>query len=89
MYVGALEAVGGVPVTRFAFHFATEGMQVGGAVTAEMRVAGADEVRRALAAMGSDAPGLTRFPAECRFCGYRKEKWCPGVSATRGSPPSP
>jgi len=79
VYVGALEAAGGRPVTRFAFHFASNGVQVGGPVSDEMRSAGAEDVRRALAAMDSDAPALTRYPAECRFCGYRKVRWCEGV----------
>jgi hypothetical protein len=79
VYVGALEAVSGLPVRSFAFHFASDGVQVGGPVTDEVRRTGAADVARALRQMGNDAPALTRFPAECRWCGYRKEKWCPGV----------
>ena len=56
-------------------------MQIGGPVTDELRRAGALEVGQALEAMGGDAPALTRFPAECRWCGYRRENWCPGVKA--------
>lgn len=80
VYVGALEAVSGRPVTRFAFHFASNGVQVGGAVTDDMRSAGREDVRRALVGMGSDAPALTQHPAECRFCGYKRVHWCEGVS---------
>ena len=80
VYVGALEAVGGRPVTSFAFHFAADGVQIGGPVTAEMRAEAAEDVRRALAAMGGDAPGLTKFPAECGYCGFRKVRWCEGVT---------
>jgi ATP-dependent helicase/nuclease subunit A len=79
VYVGALEAVSGLPVKSFAFHFASNGVQIGGPVSDELRSAGAAEVTRALEAMGGDAPALTSYPAECRWCGYRKEKWCPGV----------
>ena len=79
VYVGALEAVGGLPANRFAFHFAANGVQIGGEVTDRMRAAASGEVRSALAAMGEDAPALTRHPAECRFCGYRRVKWCDGV----------
>jgi hypothetical protein len=79
VYVGALEAIGCRPVNRFAFHFASNGVQVGGAVTEEVRSAAAEEVRRALAAMDSDAPALTKYPAECRFCGYKKVRFCKGV----------
>jgi ATP-dependent exoDNAse (exonuclease V) beta subunit len=79
VYVGALEAIGGTPVTRFAFHFAADGVQIGGPVGEELRASAAADVKQALAAMGVDAPSLTRFPAECRFCGYRKVRWCEGV----------
>jgi hypothetical protein len=54
-------------------------MQVGGAVTDEIRSAAAEEVRQALVAMGNEQPALTKHPAECRFCGFRKVKWCDGV----------
>ncbi|HEY9504516.1 MAG TPA: ATP-dependent DNA helicase [Gemmatimonadales bacterium] len=79
VYVGALEAVSGLSVKSFAFHFSSAGEQIGGSVTDELRSAGALEVSQALEAMGGDAPALTRYPTECRWCGYRKEKWCPGV----------
>jgi hypothetical protein len=67
------------PVTRFGFHFASNGVQVGRPVTDEIRSAAAEEVRQALVAMGNERPALTKHPAECRFCGYRKVKWCEGV----------
>ncbi|MFL5519202.1 MAG: PD-(D/E)XK nuclease family protein, partial [Gemmatimonadales bacterium] len=82
VYVGALEAVSGLPVRSFAFHFASNGVQIGEPVSDELRRAGAVEVTQALEAMGGDAPALTKYPAECRWCGYRKEKWCPGVRET-------
>jgi ATP-dependent helicase/nuclease subunit A len=81
VYVGALEAISGRPVSSFAFHFAADGVQVGGPVTGEMRSEGAQEVRNALVAMGADAPALTSYPAECRFCGYRRVRWCEGVKS--------
>jgi hypothetical protein len=84
VYVGALEAVTGRPVKSFAFHFASDGVQVGGEVTDAMRVEGAEQVRRALESMGSAAPALTKYPAECKFCGYRRVKWCAGVEAPAG-----
>ena len=80
VYVGALEAVSGRPVSSFAFHFAADGVQVGGPVTGEMRSEGAEDVRNALVAIGTDAPALTKYPAECRFCGYRRVRWCAGVA---------
>lgn len=81
VYVDALEAVGGRPVRTFAFHFASDGVQIGGAVTPGMRADAATEVRAALAAMGDGAPQLTKHPAECRFCGYRRVGWCEGLPA--------
>jgi hypothetical protein len=84
VYVGALEAIGGRPVTRFAFHFAADGVQVGGAVTEEVRSAAAEQVRQALAAMDRDAPALTKYPAECRFCGYKRVRVCEGAKAPAG-----
>ena len=79
VYVSALDAIGGRPVTSFAFHFAADGVQIGGPVSAEMRDAAGKDVQGALAAMGAGAPALTKYPAECRFCGYRRERWCEGV----------
>ena len=80
VYVGALEGVGGLPVTKFSFHFAADGVQVGGPVNEEIRAAATRDVEQALAAMGTDAPTLTRFPDECRFCGYKKVRWCAGAA---------
>ncbi|HEX3274592.1 MAG TPA: hypothetical protein VHR43_07025, partial [Gemmatimonadales bacterium] len=81
VYIGALEALSGRPVTSFAFQFASDGVQVGGEVTDEMRRTAAEQVAAALSAMGTDAPALTSFPVECRFCGYRRVRWCEGVAA--------
>ncbi|HYC30655.1 MAG TPA: UvrD-helicase domain-containing protein [Gemmatimonadales bacterium] len=80
VYVGALEEVGGLPVTKFSFHFAADGVQIGGPLSEEIRTAATRDVEQALAAMGTDAPALTRFPDECRFCGYKKVRWCAGAA---------
>jgi hypothetical protein len=79
VYVGALEAISGRPVTKFAFQFTSNGAQVGGPITDEIRSNAAEEVKRALDLMQGDAPALTQHPMECRFCGYKKMKWCEGV----------
>ncbi|HEU4588516.1 MAG TPA: PD-(D/E)XK nuclease family protein, partial [Gemmatimonadales bacterium] len=79
VYVSALEAVGGAPVRSFTFHFSGAGRQVGGPLTDEARRAAADAVRRAVDALGAGAPALTRYPEECRFCGYKRVGWCDGV----------
>jgi ATP-dependent helicase/nuclease subunit A len=81
VYIGALEALADRPVTSFAFQFASDGVQVGGEVTDDMRRTAAEQVAAALSAMGTDAPALTSFPVECRFCGYRRVRWCEGVAA--------
>jgi hypothetical protein len=80
VYVGALEAIAGRPVTRFAFHFAADGVQIGGEVSDAVRTAAVQDVKQALAAMGTDSPALTKYPAECGFCGYRRVRWCEGVT---------
>jgi ATP-dependent helicase/nuclease subunit A len=82
VYVGALQAVGGKPVASFAFHFAADGVQIGGPLTDEMRSSAAADVRQALSAMGGEEIALTQHPAECRFCGFRRVNWCEGVKAS-------
>jgi hypothetical protein len=79
VYVSALEAVTGSPVRSFAFHFSGAGQQVGGVLSDEQRRAAGDAVRRAVDAIGAEAPALTRFPDECRFCGYKRVGWCEGT----------
>jgi hypothetical protein len=81
VYVSALEAVSGAPVRSFAFHFSGAGRQVGGALTDEERRAAAETVRQAIDALGTGAPALTRFPEECRYCGYKRVGWCDGVAS--------
>lgn len=79
VYVSALEAVSGAPVRSFAFYFSGARRQVGGALTDEERRTAAAAVRQAIEAMGAGAPALTRFPEECRFCGYKRVGWCDGA----------
>jgi hypothetical protein len=80
-YVGALGAIGGLPVTKFLFHSASDGVKIGGPVGDELRAAAVQDVQRALDAMGGEAAALTQHAAECRFCGYRNVRWCEGVPA--------
>jgi ATP-dependent helicase/nuclease subunit A len=79
VYVSALEGVSGSPVRSFAFHFSGAGRQVGGPLSDQQRRAAADAVRRAVDSMGTEPPALTRFPDECRFCGYKRVGWCEGA----------
>ncbi len=81
VYLAALEALSGRPVTRFAFHFSMARTQVGGPLSAEERAAAGPAVREAIGRIGVGEPALTEFPAECRYCGYRKVGWCEGVRA--------
>ena len=80
-YVTALEHIGGTPVGRFAFQFSATGRQVSEEVADDVRQAAAVEIRRMMAEMGAGEPGLTRHPAECRWCGYKRAGWCGGVPA--------
>jgi CRISPR/Cas system-associated exonuclease Cas4 (RecB family) len=83
VYVSAAEAIGGQEVGRFAFQFSRAGVHVSDPVTAAARRQGAEDLAGALRGMQSGAPELTDHPHECRFCGYRREGWCPGVPLRR------
>jgi hypothetical protein len=83
-YVRAVEALMGEPVTRFAFQFSAARTQVSEDVTDAMRAAGAERLDALLAAMRRGEAPLTRYPTECRFCGYRRVGWCAGVSEEAG-----
>jgi ATP-dependent helicase/nuclease subunit A len=83
-YVRAVEALSGRTVTRFAFQFSAARTQVSEDITDAMRAAGAERLDALLGAMQSGEAPLTRYPAECRFCGYRRIGWCAGVSEGAG-----
>ena len=78
-YLRAVEALSGEPVTRFAFQFSAARTQVSEDVTDAMRAGAARRLDAILAAMRQGEAPLTRFPTECRFCGYHRVGWCAGV----------
>src|SRR5690606_1647874 len=83
VYVAAADAVSPVRVTRFGFQFSEPAEQV----SVGLDDAARDEARRAFGEMlgrircgsAAEMPEKTAFPAECRWCGYRREGWCEGV----------
>lgn len=83
VYIAAAEAIGGQHVARFAFQFSRAGVQITEPVTAAARRQGAEALELAIRGMQAGAPELTSFPHECRFCGYRRAGWCPGVPLRR------
>jgi ATP-dependent helicase/nuclease subunit A len=85
VYVGAAEGIGGQDVARFAFQFSRAGVQISEPVTAAARRQGAEEMERAVGGIQAGAPARTSFPHECRFCGYRRDGWCPGVPLRSGA----
>ena len=79
VYLAALAAITGRPVTQFAFHFTGTNLQVGGPVTPGEVAQAAAAVRERAERMRAGEPALTDRPEECGFCGYRAVGWCPGV----------
>lgn len=79
VYVTAAGAIAGRPVSRFAFQFTRAAVQVSADIDAAERTAALERYEERSAQIGTDAPPLTRFPQECRFCGYRRVRLCPGA----------
>ena len=80
VYVTAAEAIGGMPVARFAFQFSRAETQVSTPIGSEERAAARRQVEEALAAIDAGGAELTAHPKECGFCGYKRVGWCPGVN---------
>ena len=80
VYVVAAEAIGGLEVRQFAYQFSRAGIQVSERIDAQARARAGTRLAEGLGRMAGDGPRLTDFPAECRFCGYRRVGWCPGVA---------
>lgn len=80
VYVTAAEAIGGMPVSRFAFQFSRAGVQLSTPIGAAERETAWREVEEQLLAIGRGEAPLTEHPAECRYCGFRQAGWCPGVN---------
>ena len=80
-YVRAAEAVSGLDVVRFAYQFSRAGVQVSEPLDDETRRAAGTHLAEGLERMAAAEPSLTAHPTECRFCGYRRVGWCPGVAS--------
>ena len=79
----AAEAIATQSVARFAWQFSRAGVHVSEPITAAARRQAEESLHQALRGMQSGAPELTRYPHECRFCGYRQVGWCAGVEMQR------
>jgi ATP-dependent helicase/nuclease subunit A len=78
-YSQAVEAIAGMPVSSFGFQFAGAGAYVGGKRDDDDRVTDGRLIDGLLQLARGGSRELTRFPAECRYCGYKQAGWCPGA----------
>lgn len=88
VYVTAAEGIapGTMPVARFAFQFSRAAVQLSEGVTTELRTRARAELTRIAQEIGRGKPELTRFPEECRHCGYKAVGWCEGVDGPARGP---
>ena len=84
-YVRAVEAISGQRVARFVLQFTAAAVQVGGAISADVREEGAVQLRRAIERISAGTREMTKHPHECRYCGYREVGWCEGVPQAQPS----
>lgn len=78
-HIGAIETIGGLPVTRFAFHFSRTAEQQVSLLDPAARLAARERIRALLSRLASGERTLATDPRECLRCGYRMAGWCPGV----------
>lgn len=90
VYVSAAESIGGADVERFAFQFSRAATQVSEEITPDTRKEIRGRVAGAIERIEAGKGEMTAFPTECRFCGYKRIGWCPGVEqvAETGELPS-
>ncbi|MEP7087668.1 MAG: UvrD-helicase domain-containing protein [Gemmatimonadota bacterium] len=79
VYIAALEDIGGARVADFGFQFTAIATRIGGALTDESRAALSARLHATLRALDVEPPALAKSANDCRFCGYRAVRWCPGV----------
>ncbi len=84
VYVAAAEGISGLEVERFAFQFSRAGLQISHRIGEDERHTLPEELAGWVDEIGRGVPRLTAFPAECRFCGYKRVGWCPGVEQVGG-----
>lgn len=80
VYVTAANGISDTKVGRFAFQFSHPGVQVSQQISGETRDSSLERLRQMVSEMQVAPPRLTTYPAECKFCGYKKVGWCPGVA---------
>ncbi len=83
VYVSAVEAISDTPVDRFAFQFSRAAEHISEDIPGTLRDEIGKRVQVALEQIEFGKPELTRFPWECRFCGYNRVGWCKGVELVR------
>lgn len=88
VYARAAEAIAGEPVAEFRFHFSRPGRQVRHRLSDEERAGLGERLAELAVGMERGAPRLTEYPEECRWCGFKRVGWCPGVAADRAGPAS-
>lgn len=79
VYIAATHEISELPVSRFAFQFSRAGVQISRPVTPTQLAQASEAFAATAAAIGAGAPRLTKYPHECRFCGYKRVGWCEGV----------
>lgn len=79
VYVAAAEHISGRRVGRFAFQFSRSGTQVSEAIAEDLRARLPERLAHAVRGMEAGRSRLTDYPQECRFCGFKRIGWCPGV----------
>jgi ATP-dependent exoDNAse (exonuclease V) beta subunit len=79
-YVTAAESIGGMPVSRFAFQFSRAEAQISTPVGPAEREQARQQVEEVFAAIEAGDAGLTAYPKECGYCGFKRAGWCPGVN---------
>jgi ATP-dependent helicase/nuclease subunit A len=82
VYVTAAQALSGMEVDSFAFHFSGPGEHISLPVTAEARADAAARIGDVAVRMLVTDPALTELPHLCYRCGYRKVGWCKGVTGS-------
>ena len=84
VYVSSVGGISGLEVDRFSFQFSRAGSQIATTISDEIRTQAAESLDAMRSAVARGEAPLTQHPAECRFCGYKRVGWCPGVHDERG-----
>ena len=88
VYVRSAEGISGSSVERFAFQFSRAGVQTSELIDDDMREEMDKRLDSVLAEIASGGSSMTVYPAECKFCGFRKVGWCEGAPAQPRNAPA-